>query len=114
MGLAAGAIMHVRLGWKMVEPRAPDVSGHVRVARLVHPRLDLLGEVGLQRFGRGEAAREVQAGHDGPPVGLGGVVLARSGARTRSGPGSFDAQSGRTGADPASLGLVRQPRRGGR
>jgi hypothetical protein len=110
MGLAAGAIMQVQLGSKMVEPRGAGVDQHVVVAHLVGAGFDLLGDAGLERFGRGEAPCEVQAGDDGAPVGLGGVVLARSGARTRSGPGSFGARSGRTGADADfRLGFVRHP-----
>jgi hypothetical protein len=56
IGLLAGAIVQVPLGWKMVEPRA-GVGQHVVVARLVGPGLDLLGDAGLERLGRGAAAR---------------------------------------------------------
>ena len=51
------------------------VGEHVLVAHLVGAGLDLLGDVGLERFRGGEAAREAQALDNAAAVGLGGEVV---------------------------------------
>ena len=53
----------------------PGVGQHVVVADPRRARLDLLGDVGLERRGLGEAPGQLQAGDDADAIGLGGEIV---------------------------------------